>query len=152
MSHDCISIGAENNFFWVNLILCEFTGVSRYCIVKRGSNGWMRNETACMSSPLIDSASFPRWGQSHTSWCVKMDLIHMNRRLNASVILFVCVCVCFSHRGGQQSHCAVSGGKSERGGEPGLDAPDHHQPAGFLRTGLCVKCAADETITRSIYK
>ncbi len=92
MSHDCISIGAENNFFWVNLILCEFTGVSRYCILKRGSNGWMRNETACMSSPLIDSASFPRWGQSHTSWCVKMDLIHMNRRLNASVILFVCVC------------------------------------------------------------
>jgi len=54
----------------------------------------MRNETACMSSPLIDSASFPRWGQSHTSWRVKMDLIHMHRLLNTSVILVVCVCVC----------------------------------------------------------
>jgi len=98
----------------------------------------MRNETACMSSPLIDSASFPRWGQSHTSWRVKMDLIHMHRLLNTSVILVVCVCVCSSHRGGQQSHCPVSGGKSERGGEPWLDASEHHQPAGLLRTGLYV--------------
>lgn len=85
---------AENNILWVNLVLCEFTGVVQYCISKRGGDGWMRNESACMSSPLIDSASFPRWGQSHTSWRVKMDLIHMHRLLNASVILSECVCVC----------------------------------------------------------
>ncbi len=129
------SLEQKITFFWVNLNLCEFTGVSRYCISKRQQ--WMNEKRNCLH--VITSnwlASFPRWDQSHTSWRVKMDLIHLHRLLNASVILFVCVCS--SHRGGQQSHCAVSGGKSERGGEPGLDAPDHHQPAGFLRTGLCV--------------
>jgi len=45
-----------------------------------------------------------------------------------------CVCVCVS-RGGQSSHRAVPGGEPERGGESRLDAPDHHQPAGLLRTG-----------------
>ena len=51
-----------------------------------------------------------------------------------AVYLFIYCSVCFS-RGSQPSHSPVPGGEPERGGESRLDASDHHQPAGLLRTG-----------------
>lgn len=60
-----------------------------------------------------------------SQWAVTFHLVNC---------VFTCLHVCFS-RGSQSSHSPVPGGEPERGGESWLDASDHHQPAGLVRTG-----------------